>query len=617
MKYLFFFTVLIVNFSNQLVSQNLFPNPDFETRDSCPYDMNQIKFCNPWGDASGSVDYFNCGYAGSVVTTFPNSGTGYLSMLAGKIATPDWVTYTENIKTKLTTSLIKGRQYRLSFNVGYDVISEPDSLLDFGFYFYSNSLPSKLSIDLGCRTGIRPQVSINCSQLLKNRYRDFSICFKAEANYDSVMIGPFCNANSVNMPNSPVSNWYFMLDNIELTIVDTADFTADKRIFCDSSFVNFSITKFNATEFLWKFPGADPDSIHNYGLKPIWYNRPGKYDVILISHGICLDTVVKKDYIEVIATGEKIELILDENLVICKSENTAIRTLNIRKVIWNNGQVSDSLKVHVNGKYTCKFYTGCDTIYDTVQVEFYPNIDFTADKTNFCDSGVVNFSITNPRNAMICNWQFDGGLPKNSSFENPPKIKYTLEGNFDVKLIVDGSCKDTISKSNLIRITKKLIDRNLVESSYIEKCDYDIREVKTKNNLKVKWSTGEFQSSILVTNPGIYYCTYTTDCDTISDTVHIIDVADCPCDPYFPNSFSPNGDLKNDELEIYGYTESLKLEIFNRWGEKVFSTSDKKFKWNGQYRDELVPTGVYAYTLIYTNCNRVRKILSGSLNIIH
>ena len=617
MKHLYHLTVWIVIYSNQLVSQNLFPNPDFETRDSCPYDMNQIKFCKPWGDASGSVDYFNCGYAGSVVTTFPNSGTGYLSMLAGKIATPGWVIYTENPKTKLTTPLIKGRQYRLSFNVGYDVISEPDSLLDFGFYFYSNSLPSKLSIDLGCRSNIRPQVSVNCSQLLKNSYRDFSICFKADANYDSVMVGPFCNSNSVNMPNSPASNWYFMLDDIELRIVDTADFTADKRIFCDSSFINFSITKFNATEFLWKFPGAEPDSIANYGLRPIWYNKPGKYDVILISNGICQDTVIKKDFIEVTASGEKIDLIQDDITVVCQSENTSIRTLKNRKVLWNNGLHSDSLKVNASGTYTCKFYTGCDTIYDTVEVQFYPTYEFKADRTKFCDSGVVNFSITNPTNTFTCLWLLDGGLPKTSNSESPQNIQYRTEGSFDVTLIVDRPCPDTITKSNFIQVTKKLNDLNLVEPSQIEKCDYETIEVKTKNNVSVRWSNGQVSPSIQVTNAGKYTCSYVNFCDTLIDSFLVTFRQECPCEAFLPNSFSPNNDQLNDYFSLNGYAENLKLNIYNRVGEKVFSSTDKNFRWDGKYKGEIVPSGVFIYSLSYTNCLKQEKFISGSINVLY
>lgn len=559
MKQFGILSLLIFAFSNPFVSQNLFPNPDFESRDSCPYDMNQIKFCKPWADASGSVDYFNCGYAGSVVTTFPNSGTGYLSMLAGKIASPSWVTYTENPKAKLTSPLINGRQYRLSFNVGYDYISEPDSLLDFGFYFYTNGLPSKLSIDLGCRSNIRPQVSINCSQLQKYRYRDFSICFIADANYDSVMLGPFCNANSVNMPNSPTSNWYFMLDDIELRIVDTADFTADKRYICDSSFVNFSITKFNATEFLWKFPGANPDSIPNYGLSPIWYDKPGKYDVILISNGICQDTVIKKNYIEVISSGSKINLILDDNLVICKSENYTIRTINNRNVLWNNGLISDSFNVNTSGVYTCKFYTGCDTIYDTINIKIYPRYEFKADRTKFCDSGVVNFSITNPTNTFTCFWSFEGGIPNTSNSESPQNIKYRKEGNFDVKLIVDRPCLDTITKLNIIQVINKLNDLNLVEPTQIEKCDYETIEVKTKNNISVKWSNGQDAPYIQIKNAGKYTCSYINFCDTILDSFLVTFRAECPCEAFLPNSFSPNNDQLNDYFSLNGYAENLKL----------------------------------------------------------
>jgi gliding motility-associated-like protein len=37
--------------------------------------------------------------------------------------------------------------------------------------------------------------------------------------------------------------------------------------------------------------------------------------------------------------------------------------------------------------------------------------------------------------------------------------------------------------------------------------------------------------------------------------------------------------------------------VFNRWGEKVFETSDKEIGWDGTFKGEALNTGVYVYRL--------------------
>lgn len=68
---------------------------------------------------------------------------------------------------------------------------------------------------------------------------------------------------------------------------------------------------------------------------------------------------------------------------------------------------------------------------------------------------------------------------------------------------------------------------------------------------------------------------------------------------YMPNSFSPNGDGSNDVFRIPpGANIDLKeLAVFDRWGNRVFRTTDAAKGWDGRYKGEPVNTGIYVYTL--------------------
>jgi gliding motility-associated-like protein len=71
---------------------------------------------------------------------------------------------------------------------------------------------------------------------------------------------------------------------------------------------------------------------------------------------------------------------------------------------------------------------------------------------------------------------------------------------------------------------------------------------------------------------------------------------------YIPNSFSPNNDGINDVfLPVTNAIdpEYYHLMVFNRWGDKVFDTTDPKEAWEGDYKDGsyYLPDGVYMYRL--------------------
>lgn len=86
---------------------------------------------------------------------------------------------------------------------------------------------------------------------------------------------------------------------------------------------------------------------------------------------------------------------------------------------------------------------------------------------------------------------------------------------------------------------------------------------------------------------------------------------------FIANIFTPNGDGKNDVIKVTGeYIETLNLLIFDRWGEKVFSTTNPQEGWNGTYRGENCMSGVYYYRL-EVGCKLGRKYqTSGDITLI-
>lgn len=82
--------------------------------------------------------------------------------------------------------------------------------------------------------------------------------------------------------------------------------------------------------------------------------------------------------------------------------------------------------------------------------------------------------------------------------------------------------------------------------------------------------------------------------DTTSQKVRVVNSLIA----YIPNTFSPNGDMKNDMLTLSILNElEFEAKIYNRYGTLLFSTKDKNVGWDGTYNGESVQTGTYIYTL--------------------
>ncbi len=67
---------------------------------------------------------------------------------------------------------------------------------------------------------------------------------------------------------------------------------------------------------------------------------------------------------------------------------------------------------------------------------------------------------------------------------------------------------------------------------------------------------------------------------------------------FIPNTFTPNGDGKNDVLKVRGPSyQEFYFAIYNRFGEMVFETTDVLQGWDGTFKGNASDPGVYGYYL--------------------
>lgn len=95
---------------------------------------------------------------------------------------------------------------------------------------------------------------------------------------------------------------------------------------------------------------------------------------------------------------------------------------------------------------------------------------------------------------------------------------------------------------------------------------------------------------------------------SVTDTI-IVTVKDLH-NVFIPSGFSPNSDNNNDRLFVRGNgVKSISFMIYNRWGQKVFETSNINEGWDGTFNGEKLNPGVFVYFLVaeFNNGESLRK----------
>lgn len=230
----------------------------------------------------------------------------------------------------------------------------------------------------------------------------------------------------------------------------------------------------------------------------------------------------------------------------------------------------------------------------------------TVTNDSICTNGCVTFTaaVTGSQ-PMNYQWVFPGGTPPTSNLSNP-EVCYGVKGSYSVALTVTNAYGSfSITANDFIHVADTPRVFNALKDT----------------TLKVG------QTTLLTVNDGVgssYYWYPNVNgsiaCPTCSNTVvqptvttkYYVEVSNSPyckrrdsvlvkvdfvCGDFFvPNAFSPNGDGLNDMINVHGFcVGTYVLQIYNRWGEKVFETTSMTESWDGTYQGKALDTGVFVY----------------------
>jgi gliding motility-associated-like protein len=258
--------------------------------------------------------------------------------------------------------------------------------------------------------------------------------------------------------------------------------------------------------------------------------------------------------------------------------------------------------------YTVTVSNGVCSQSDTIKVivKTAPNItNFTTlNNDTICTGGCVTFSATTTGSQPIFyQWYYESGIGT-SSVGIAPEACYPSAGSFSVVATASNTCGfDTLVKTNFVNVFDMPV---LIVDGDTTINIGETATVYASGGVSYSWSPNVNGNTITcvtcsntvvqptLTTQYIVVASNSPYCKT-QDTVTVI--VDINCGDFFiPNVFSPNDDGLNDVINVHGRCIStFNLQIFNRWGEKVFETSTLENSWDGTFRGKKMDTGVFVY----------------------
>lgn len=417
------------------------------------------------------------------------------------------------------------------------------------------------------------------------------------------------------------------------------------KSYCQGFTIPFDNNSYGGTSYKWDFGVTNTTSDVSNLYKPTYtFPGPGIYEVSLVVNPgwPCTDTV-KQTY----KLLDSISLKFDVEDSVCITGNALDFTGHYfgppnPTFVWDFSQhasitTSNSLIVNnvtfTKGGFTpVTFKTTideCEQEYtDSVFIYMEPEINFGITPLLKCAPYFAQFIDSSKSNApLIYTWDLDDGAT--STNKNPSHI-YNDPGEYDIKLTIQANegclTTQTLTKTALVKVYPSPTadftispDEQSAFSPFfsIQDLSIDGKDVRYFYHDSIYILERNPDFSIVESGNHVIYQIATNQfgCkDTTTKTVYVIPVSTV----YIPNTFTPDNDEYNNTLTPIAYDIlEFKFSIYNRWGEKVFDTSELLKGWDGRFKGSQCPPGIYLYKIEYKQLKDQKTIeKTGHINLL-
>ena len=284
---------------------------------------------------------------------------------------------------------------------------------------------------------------------------------------------------------------------------------------------------------------------------------------------------------------------------------------------------TDSLTVSPSSTshYIVTVTDGCgNTLSDTVNY-FITSAPLTLQMTptqHICegDSAFVSVTVSGGYGNYYYSWPSNGATT--------PGIWVHPGNTNSYQVIVSDECQTfTVSGWSQVQIVKPTADFTILTNNPTENLPVSFHNT-TLNGYGYTWHFGDGGSSYDIhpthtfSPNGEYWITLiAVDINGCIDSVTKPIFIEEEFYIYIPNTFIPDENRFNEYFSgSFIGVEWINMEIFDRWGERLFFSDQLNFAWDGTYKGMKVPDGVYTWVLKYRKNRSQEAQMTGHVNVI-
>jgi gliding motility-associated-like protein len=280
----------------------------------------------------------------------------------------------------------------------------------------------------------------------------------------------------------------------------------------------------------------------------------------------------------------------------------------------------DVINVSVTSSYPC--LSPANVFADPLFYYWYPPLtaDLTDGPIEICKGLPVSLTMTT-QGGMSSSWSYQWSQGNSTSFTN--SFIPLWSGYYYAT--VDDVCYSQVMDSLYIEVLPVPVsdfgwspENPSVFVPVVQFTDHSISAISWEWNLGDSFITYEQHPLHEYLTSGSFPVKLVTTNDVgCTDTLVKILEVDPFITVYVPNSFTPNGDGRNDYFAPVGFgTGGFIFRVYNRWGQVIFESGSSTAGWNGKSKDGVeAPEGTYVYSVVAKD-DRSKKRYTGTLTLI-
>ena len=245
-----------------------------------------------------------------------------------------------------------------------------------------------------------------------------------------------------------------------------------------------------------------------------------------------------------------------------------------------------------------------DTAYQTLEITLRQGLEVFPD-VKICEADSLKLGALDLDKAVY-EWNGPHGFFSQDQFPIVPNVPLELDGNYEVIGIVSGCATHPQTVNvELVPLPHPELGADTIICDLVGSIELDPGPFAT-----YLWQDGNINRTTTTDQEGLYTVEVSNDFGCL-DTATIILTQRCPTRLYVPNAFTPNGDLVNDQFEIFAQDlVSIHWRVFNRWGNLLFESNDPEATWDGTVGGDRLPAGVYLWTASFEGYNEKGEMIS-------